>query len=98
MTARELSADDAAALLRPVDTLAVPLGPGAPGGLLHALGGRDDSPAGGGVRGQVDTLAVPRGPGAPGGLLHALGGRDDWQALEVFGALLLDLYSVFTKP
>ena len=63
MTARELSADDAAALLRPVDTLAVPLGPGAPGGLLHALGG-----------------------------------RDDWQALEVFGALLLDLYSVFTKP
>jgi acyl-CoA hydrolase len=63
MTARELSADDAAALLRPVDTLAVPLGPGAPGGLLHALGE-----------------------------------RDDWQALEVFGALLLDLYSVFTKP
>jgi acyl-CoA hydrolase len=63
MTARELSAHDAAALVRPVDTLAVPLGPGAPGGLLHALGE-----------------------------------RDDWQALEVFGALLLDLYSVFTKP
>ena len=63
MTGSELSADDAAALLRPVDTLAVPLGPGAPGGLLHALGN-----------------------------------RDDWQALEVFGALLLDFFAVFTKP
>jgi acyl-CoA hydrolase len=60
---RELSAADAAALLRPVDTLAVPLGPGVPGGFLHALGG-----------------------------------RDDWEALEVFGALLLDFYVVFTKP
>lgn len=45
-----------------------------------------------------DTLAIPLGPGAPGGFLHALGTRDDWQGLEVFGALLLDLYSVFTKP
>ncbi|MDQ1381268.1 MAG: hypothetical protein QOJ71_1987 [Actinomycetota bacterium] len=45
-----------------------------------------------------DTLAIPLGPGAPGGFLHALGTRDDWQSLEVFGALLLDLYSVFTKP
>ena len=63
MTARELSAEDAAALLRPADTLAVPLGPGIPGGFLHALGT-----------------------------------RDDWQALEVFGALLLDFYTVFTKP
>ena len=63
MTARELSAADAAALLRPADTLAIPLGPGAPGGFLHALGT-----------------------------------RDDWTKLEVFGALLLDLYAVFTKP
>jgi len=63
MTAREMSAVDAAALLRPADTLAIPLGPGAPGGFLHALGT-----------------------------------RDDWQALEVFGALLLDVYTVFTKP
>ena len=63
MTARELSAEDAAARLRPADTLAIPLGPGAPDGLLHALGE-----------------------------------RDDWQGLEVFGALLLDLYAVFTKP
>ena len=45
-----------------------------------------------------DTLAIPLGPGAPGGLLHALGERDDWKDLEVFGALLLDLYTVFTKP
>ncbi|MDP9332439.1 MAG: 4-hydroxybutyrate CoA-transferase [Actinomycetota bacterium] len=63
MTAREVSAQDAAARLRPADTLAIPLGPGAPDGLLHALGE-----------------------------------RDDWQGLEMFGALLLDLYAVFTKP
>ena len=63
MRERELSADDAAALLRPSDTLAMPLGPGIPGGFMHALGR-----------------------------------RDDWQALEVFGALLLDFFTVFTKP
>lgn len=63
MTAREMSGAEAAALLRPVDTLAIPLGPGAPGGFLHALGT-----------------------------------RDDWEQLEVFGALLLDLYAVFIKP
>lgn len=63
MTAREMSTAEAAALLRPVDSLAIPLGPGAPAGFLHALGE-----------------------------------RDDWQALRVFGALLLDVYAVFTKP
>ncbi len=63
MTARELSAADAAALLRPADTLAIPLGPGAPTAFLHALGG-----------------------------------RTDWEGLEVFAALLLDLYTVFTQP
>jgi acyl-CoA hydrolase len=46
----------------------------------------------------ADSLAFPLGPGAPEGLLHALGEGDDLQALEVFGALLLDLYAVFTKP
>jgi acyl-CoA hydrolase len=63
MTGKEMSAADAAALLRPRDTLALPLGPGAPSGLLHALGA-----------------------------------RDDWEQLDVFGALLLDLYEVFLKP
>jgi acyl-CoA hydrolase len=63
VTANELSVADAAALVRPVDTLAMPLGPGAPSALLHALGE-----------------------------------RDDWEQLEVFGALLLDLYALFTKP
>jgi acyl-CoA hydrolase len=63
MTARELSAADAAALVRPTDTMAIPLGPGAPGTVLHALGE-----------------------------------RDGWENLQVFGALLLDLYQVFTKP
>ena len=45
-----------------------------------------------------DTLAVPLGPGIPGDFLHALGERDEWDDLQVFGALLLDLYAVFTKP
>jgi acyl-CoA hydrolase len=63
MTAREVSAAEAAAMVRPVDTLALPLGPGAPNAFLHALGE-----------------------------------RDDWQQLDVFGALLLDLFQVFMKP
>jgi len=44
-----------------------------------------------------DSLAVPLGPGVPGGFLHALGERDDFDRLEVFGALLPDLYALFTK-
>jgi acyl-CoA hydrolase len=45
-----------------------------------------------------DTFGIPLGPGQPASLLHALGARDDWEHLDVFGALLLDIYSVFTKP
>jgi acyl-CoA hydrolase len=45
-----------------------------------------------------DRLAIPLGPGQPGAFLHALGERDDFEQLEVFGALLVDLYAVFTKP
>ncbi len=45
-----------------------------------------------------DTLGIPLGPGQPSGFLHALGDRDDWTDLTVFGALLVDLYAVFTKP
>src|SRR5262245_7804605 len=41
---------------------------------------------------------MPLGPGQPSTLLHALGERDDWEHLDVFGALLLDLYPLFTKP
>ena len=33
---------EAAALVRPVDTIGVPLGPGQPSAFLHALGDRDD--------------------------------------------------------
>ena len=47
--------------------------------------------------GHVDSLAVPLGPGVPGGFLHALGERDDFVRLEVFGALLPDLYALFTR-
>jgi Acetyl-CoA hydrolase len=45
-----------------------------------------------------DTLGIPLGPGQPSAFLHALGDRDDWVELTVFGALLVDLYAVFTKP
>ncbi|MFN8036877.1 MAG: acetyl-CoA hydrolase/transferase C-terminal domain-containing protein [Acidimicrobiia bacterium] len=41
---------------------------------------------------------MPLGPGQPGAFLHALGERDDWEELLVFGALLVDLYAVLTKP
>jgi acyl-CoA hydrolase len=45
-----------------------------------------------------DRLGIPLGPGQPAEFLHALGERDDFEALEVFGALLVDLYPLFTKP
>src|SRR5688572_29923621 len=45
-----------------------------------------------------DSLTIPLGPGQPAALLHALGERDDWQDLQVLGALLVDLYPLFTKP
>lgn len=39
---QKLTAEDAAALLNPVDTLGIPLGPGQPPALLRALGVRQD--------------------------------------------------------
>ena len=45
-----------------------------------------------------DSLGIPLGPGQPAGFLHALGARDDWEELTVFGALLGDLYELFTRP
>ena len=45
-----------------------------------------------------DRLGIPLGPGQPTTLLHALGQRDDWVRLEVFGALLVDLFAVFAHP
>jgi acyl-CoA hydrolase len=44
-----------------------------------------------------DTLGVPLGPGQPAAFLHALGEREDWVDLTVFGALLVDLYTLFTR-
>jgi len=46
----------------------------------------------------ADTLAVPLGPGIPGAFLHALGDRGEFEDLRIFGALLNDLYAVFTLP
>jgi len=46
----------------------------------------------------TDTLAVGLGPAHPNAFLHALGPREDWVDLQAFGALLTDLYEVFTRP
>ncbi len=46
----------------------------------------------------VDSLAVPLGPGVPGQFLHALANREDFTRLDIFGALLPDLYEVFVRP
>src|SRR4051794_6152147 len=40
--ARTVTAEEAAALLRPTDSLGLPLGPTQPAALLHALSARDD--------------------------------------------------------
>jgi len=44
-----------------------------------------------------DALGIPLGPGQPTTFLHALGDRDDWEDLVVHGALLVDLFAVFTR-
>jgi acyl-CoA hydrolase len=48
--------------------------------------------------GASDTLAVPLGPGVPGQFIHALGAREHYDDLQIFGALLPDLYEVFLRP
>ncbi len=48
--------------------------------------------------GSEDRLVIPLGTGQPKSFLHALGERDDFRDLRVFGALLTDLFTVFTKP
>lgn len=46
----------------------------------------------------TDSMAVPLGPGVPGGFMHALGARTDFVDLQVFGALMPDLYAVLAAP
>ncbi len=46
----------------------------------------------------VDTLGIPLGPGHPPDLLHALGDSQQFEDLTIYGALLLDLYAVFSQP
>jgi acyl-CoA hydrolase len=46
----------------------------------------------------VDSMAVPLGPGVPGGFMHALGARTDFVDLQIFGALMPDLYAVLAAP
>jgi acyl-CoA hydrolase len=46
----------------------------------------------------TDGVAVGLGPAHPVGFLHAMGEREDWVDLQVFGALLTDLYALFTRP
>ncbi len=45
-----------------------------------------------------DKLALPLGPGQPSAFTHGLAKRDDYVALEIYTALLVDFYEVFTKP
>jgi acyl-CoA hydrolase len=45
-----------------------------------------------------DTVAVPLGPGQPPAFLHALGERDRFDDLQVFAALLVELFPLFAKP
>lgn len=46
----------------------------------------------------TDSLVVPLGPGQPAEFLHALGERERFDDLFVFGALLVDLFPLFTRP
>ncbi len=46
----------------------------------------------------TDSMAVPLGPGVPGGFMHALGARTDFVDLQIFGALMPDLYAVLAAP
>jgi acyl-CoA hydrolase len=46
----------------------------------------------------VDRIGIPLGPGQPVAFLRALGERTDWRDLEVFGALLVDLFPLFARP
>jgi len=46
--------------------------------------------------GASDSLAIGLGPAHPIKFLHAMGERDDWVDLNLFGALLTDLYTIFT--
>lgn len=46
----------------------------------------------------TDQVGFPLGPGQPGAFLHALGVRESWDDLRLYGALLVDLYQVFTRP
>jgi acyl-CoA hydrolase len=45
-----------------------------------------------------DTIGFGLGPGNPNSFLEALGTRDDWEDLILGGALLLNYYTVLTKP
>ena len=56
MAPQLMTPPDAAALLRPADSLGIPLGPGQPSAFLHALGDRDD---------WTELTVLPRLPSLP---------------------------------
>jgi len=45
-----------------------------------------------------DALVIPLGPGQPASFLHALSARERFEDLQVFGALMVDFYPLFTRP
>ncbi|MBW2500135.1 MAG: acetyl-CoA hydrolase/transferase family protein [Deltaproteobacteria bacterium] len=46
----------------------------------------------------IDRMVVPLGPGQPIAFLNALGQREDWRDLQVFAALLVAPFALFTRP
>ena len=46
----------------------------------------------------VDVVGIPLGPGHPNAFVHAMGDRESYDDLVVSGALLTDLYEVFSRP
>ncbi len=46
----------------------------------------------------TDTLGIPLGPGQPGAFLAELGRREAFDDLQVFSALLVDLYELIGRP
>jgi acyl-CoA hydrolase len=46
----------------------------------------------------TDSMAIPLGPGVPGQFMHALGARESFDDLQLFGALMPDLYELLMRP
>ncbi len=64
------------------------------GGMSRAMQPMDEAVA---LLGPVDRLGLGLGPAHPTALMHALDGRTDFTDLTIYGALLTDLFDIFTR-